>query len=63
MLDLLTDQNFLSALATMIGPLAFFAAPTGEIEHLLYGEYVSARAELEGEPDLVPVCVSVAEAA
>ena len=60
MFDLLTDQNFLSALATMIGPLAFFAAPTEEIEHLLFGEYVGEPAELEGEPGVVPVRVSVA---
>jgi hypothetical protein len=33
--DFLHDQNFLSALAVAIGPLAFFAAPTEEIEHLL----------------------------
>jgi hypothetical protein len=36
--DLLTDHNFLSSLAAMIGPLAFFAAPTEEIEHLLLQE-------------------------
>jgi hypothetical protein len=34
--DFLIDQNFLNALAAMIGPLAFFAAPTEEIEHLLF---------------------------
>lgn len=35
-LDFLTDQSFLNALAVMVGPLAFFAAPTEEIEHLLF---------------------------
>jgi hypothetical protein len=35
-LEFLTDQHFLSALAAAIGPLAFFAAPTEEIEHLLF---------------------------
>jgi hypothetical protein len=34
--DFLHDQNFLSALAAMIGPIAFFAAPTEEIEALLF---------------------------
>jgi hypothetical protein len=35
-LEFLTDTQFLSALAAAIGPLAFFAAPTEEIEHLLF---------------------------
>jgi hypothetical protein len=39
-LEFLTDQHFLSALAAAIGPLAFFAAPTEEIEHLLYADDV-----------------------
>jgi hypothetical protein len=34
-LAFLTDHSFLSALATLVGPLAVFAAPTEEIEHLL----------------------------
>jgi hypothetical protein len=34
-LEFLSDQNFLSALAAMIGPMVFFAAPTEEIEQLL----------------------------
>jgi hypothetical protein len=35
-LAFLTDQSFLSAMAAAIGPLAFFAAPTEEIERLLF---------------------------
>jgi hypothetical protein len=35
-LDFLSDQNFLQALAALVGPLAFFAAPTEEIEQLVY---------------------------
>jgi hypothetical protein len=38
--DFLHDQNFLSALAAIVGPLAFFAAPTEEIEHILFHEDV-----------------------
>jgi hypothetical protein len=37
-LELLADQQFLSALAAVIGPLAIFAAPTEEIEHLLFDD-------------------------
>jgi hypothetical protein len=37
-LALLTDHSFLSALATLVGPLAVFAAPTEEIEHLLMAD-------------------------
>jgi hypothetical protein len=49
-LEFLTDQHFLSALAAAIGPLAFFAAPTEEIEHLLFHDdvdevFVAAPAE------------------
>jgi hypothetical protein len=39
-LEFLTDQHFLSALAAAIGPLAVFAAPTEEIERLLYADDV-----------------------
>lgn len=55
---IVTDPNFLSALSAVIGPLAFFAAPTEEIERLLVadaclgqvGEDVtaSASADLDG---------------
>ncbi len=38
MLEFLTDQSFISAMATIIGPLAFFAAPTEEIEDLLMAD-------------------------
>jgi hypothetical protein len=37
LLDFLTDQHFLEALAVLVGPLVFFAAPTKEIEHLVLG--------------------------
>lgn len=37
-LELLSNQDFLSALAAAIGPLAFFAAPTEEIEQLLFAQ-------------------------
>jgi hypothetical protein len=37
-LDFLTDQGVQSAIAAIIGPLAFFAAPTEEIEHLLMAD-------------------------
>jgi hypothetical protein len=37
-LEFLTDQHFLNALAAMIGPLAIFVAPTEEIEHLVFGQ-------------------------
>jgi hypothetical protein len=35
--DFLTNQHFLQALAVLVGPLVFFAAPTEEIEHLVLG--------------------------
>jgi hypothetical protein len=49
-LEFLTDHHFLSALSAAIGPLAFFAAPTEEIEHLLFADdaeevFVAATAE------------------
>jgi hypothetical protein len=37
-LEFLTDPQFLSAVAAAIGPLAFFAAPTEEIEALLHDD-------------------------
>ena len=45
--DFLQDPNFLNALAAMIGPLAFFAAPTEEIEHLLFSQSVAVEAATE----------------
>lgn len=63
MFDFLTDQNLLSALAAMIGPLAFFAAPTEEIEYLLFSDTAEIASEATFEPDLMPIGVSVAEAA
>lgn len=34
-LEFLSDHQVLSSLAALLGPLCFFAAPTGEIETLL----------------------------
>jgi hypothetical protein len=48
--DFLTDQNFLNALALMIGPMAFFAAPTEEIEFLLLGDDETAPDKAVGVP-------------
>ena len=65
--QLLTDQSFLNALAAVIGPLAFFAAPTEEIEQLIYGAYEEAALEtapaIVFESELQPVAVAIAEAA
>jgi hypothetical protein len=44
-LEFLIDQHFLSALAAAIGPLAVFAAPTEEIERLLYADDVEEALE------------------
>ena len=52
MLEFLTDQNFLAALGSVIGPLAFFAAPTEEIEHLLMASDASEFDAFETAPAL-----------
>lgn len=36
MLDLFFDPGFLSGLAAAVGPLAFFVAPTEEIEAMIF---------------------------
>jgi hypothetical protein len=44
-LAILADVQFLSALAGLVGPLAVFAAPTEEIEHLLLADETRASVE------------------
>lgn len=44
MLDQFLDHNFLSALATVIGPLAVFVAPTEEIEAMIFDSHVADQA-------------------
>jgi hypothetical protein len=61
--DFLLDQNFLSALATVIGPLAFFAAPTEEIERLLMGEVDNEVSGEETIPDTAAEVMGIAKAA
>lgn len=63
MFDFLFDQNFLSALAAMIGPLAFFAAPTEEIEHMLFHEDKACTDALETTPGMAQLDGKLAEAA
>jgi hypothetical protein len=45
MLDFLTDQQFLKALAVLVGPLVFFVAPTEEIEHMVLGAQEAVAVE------------------
>jgi hypothetical protein len=61
--DLLTDQSFLNALAALVGPLAFFAAPTEEIEHLLFAPDFAVADIEDVVPDLVAGEIGLAEAA
>jgi hypothetical protein len=53
--DFIINPDFLSALATIVGPLAFFAAPTEEIEHLLYADevYEYASDPITDIPDMI----------
>jgi hypothetical protein len=52
--DFLADQNFLNALALMIGPMAFFAAPTEEIEFLLLDDDETAHDMVDDVPSYTP---------
>jgi hypothetical protein len=61
--DFLHDQNFLSALAAVIGPLAFFAAPTEEIEHLLFHDDVEVVEVETSVPAYASTEAELAEAA
>jgi hypothetical protein len=62
-LEFLTDQNFLGAMATIIGPLAFFAAPTEEIEHLLMAETASDAVASLSNPEFIELSPSLPKAA
>ena len=63
MFEFLVDQNFLSALAVTIGPLAFFAAPTEEIEHLIFFDDADVGDEAIAVPDFIPIDADIAKAA
>jgi hypothetical protein len=64
MVSFFSDPQVLSALAAAVGPLAFFAAPTEEIERLLSGDQHEAIAQparsepivsdVPGRPDITP---------
>jgi hypothetical protein len=59
-LEFLSDQNFLSALAAMIGPMVFFAAPTEEIEQLLLHDDFYEIANQDVVDDTVDIELGVA---
>ena len=63
MFEFVTDQTFLNALAMVIGPLAFFAAPTEEIEHLLFASDLDVIDEDLALPAFIPSDLGVAKAA
>jgi hypothetical protein len=63
-LEFLTEQQFLQALAALVGPLAVFAAPTEEIERMLFGvDTADEQIIVETPPDLVPQDLGIPDAA
>jgi hypothetical protein len=63
-LEFLTQQQFLHALAAFVGPLAVFAAPTEEIERMLFGVETAEDHFLAETPtNLVPQDLGIADAA
>lgn len=64
MLEFLTQQQFLQALAALVGPLAVFAAPTEEIERMLFGvEIADEQVVVETPTDVVPQDLGIPGAA
>jgi hypothetical protein len=61
--DFFADQNFLSAMAAIVGPLAFFAAPTEEIEYLVLHDTLEVEAAGLGVPRFSEPPEGLAEAA
>jgi hypothetical protein len=62
-LEFLTDQNLLGAMASIIGPLAFFAAPTEEIEHLLMADMASDAVMRLSNPEVIETDAGLPKAA
>ena len=63
MLEFLSDPNFLGAMAGLVGPVAFFAAPTEEIEYLIHHSDLAVCEDAAHAPDFVPVTDGIAKAA
>ena len=63
MLEFLSDPNFLGAMAGLVGPVAFFAAPTEEIEYLISHSDLTVCEDQAYEPNFVAVTDGIAKAA
>jgi hypothetical protein len=62
-LEFFADHQFLSALAAIVGPLVVFAAPTEEIEHLLFADDLETAMVPEINEEAAPESLGFPEAA